>query len=140
VVASHHDFHGFDPAAIREILSQAQAPGDGPRVFSSPPSHDPSAQARIAKAAVTLSSASDLSHFEALAAEFAGTSFSLMGMGRYAQVSRLLAAQHGSLLNYGYLGNEPTAPGQWPARLLKQAIAATPRVAQASNVAQASSL
>ena len=49
---------------------------------------------------------------------------SLMGMGPLAPVSRLLYAQHGSLLNYGYLGDEPTAPGQWPAQLLKKAIAA----------------
>lgn len=49
---------------------------------------------------------------------------SLMGMGQLGAVSRLLYAQHGSLLNYGYLGNEPTAPGQWPAKMLKEAIAA----------------
>jgi len=49
---------------------------------------------------------------------------SLMGMGPLAPVSRLLYAQHGSLLNYGYLGDEATAPGQWPAKLLKEAIAA----------------
>lgn len=48
----------------------------------------------------------------------------IMGMGPLAPVSRLLYAQHGSLLNYGYLGSEPTAPGQWPAKLLKEAIAA----------------
>lgn len=49
---------------------------------------------------------------------------SMMGMGELAPVSRLLYAQHGSLLNYGYLGDEPTAPGQWPAKLLKAAIQA----------------
>ena len=49
---------------------------------------------------------------------------SVMGMGPLAPVSRLLYAQYGSLLNYGYLGNEPTAPGQWHAKLLKEAIAA----------------
>ncbi|MBK1831594.1 type I 3-dehydroquinate dehydratase [Verrucomicrobiaceae bacterium R5-34] len=49
---------------------------------------------------------------------------SLMGMGPLGAVSRLLYAQHGSLLNYGYLGDTPTAPGQWPAKMLKQAIAA----------------
>ena len=48
---------------------------------------------------------------------------SMMGMGALAPVSRMLYAQHGSLLNYGYLGDAPTAPGQWPAKLLKQAIA-----------------
>ncbi|MBT8045445.1 MAG: type I 3-dehydroquinate dehydratase [Verrucomicrobiae bacterium] len=47
---------------------------------------------------------------------------SIMGMGPLAPVSRLLYAQHGSLLNYGYLGDEPTAPGQWPAALLKESI------------------
>lgn len=48
----------------------------------------------------------------------------MMGMGQLAPVSRLLYAQHGSLLNYGYLSDEPTAPGQWPAGLLKQAVSA----------------
>jgi 3-dehydroquinate dehydratase-1 len=47
----------------------------------------------------------------------------VMGMGPLAPASRLLAAQLGSVLNYGYLGAEATAPGQWPARLLKEAIA-----------------
>ena len=46
-----------------------------------------------------------------------------MGMGPLAPASRLLAAQCGSLLNYGYLGTGSTAPGQWPARLLKEALA-----------------
>ena len=49
---------------------------------------------------------------------------SMMGMGELAPVSRLLYAQHGSLLNYGYLGDEPTAPGQRRAKLLKEAIQA----------------
>lgn len=48
---------------------------------------------------------------------------SMMGMGPLAPVSRMLYAQHGSLLNYGYLGNTETAPGQWPAKLLREAIA-----------------
>ncbi len=49
---------------------------------------------------------------------------SLMGMGKLGAVSRLLYAQHGSVLNYGYLGDVPTAPGQWPVQILKDAIAA----------------
>lgn len=48
---------------------------------------------------------------------------SMMGMGQLGPVSRLLYAQHGSLLNYGYLGSDATAPGQWPAKLLREAIA-----------------
>lgn len=47
---------------------------------------------------------------------------SLMGMGPLAPVSRVLFGQLGSVLNYGYLGDTPTAPGQWSARQLKEAI------------------
>lgn len=47
---------------------------------------------------------------------------SLMGMGPLAPASRLLFAQLGSVLNYGYLGDTPTAPGQWSALQLRQAI------------------
>jgi 3-dehydroquinate dehydratase type I len=50
---------------------------------------------------------------------------SLMGMGPLAPVSRVLFGQVGSVLNYGYLGNTPTAPGQWSAQQLKEAIQAT---------------
>ena len=41
-----------------------------------------------------------------------------MGMGRFGQVSRLVLASVGSVLNYGYL-DKPNAPGQWEARELK---------------------
>lgn len=51
-----------------------------------------------------------------------GLPVSLMGMGPLAPVSRVLFAQLGSVLNYGYLGNSPTAPGQWSARQLADAI------------------
>ncbi len=46
---------------------------------------------------------------------------SVMGMGKYGKVSRLLFAQAGSVLNYGYLGSAQVA-GQWPAVVLKQRI------------------
>lgn len=45
-----------------------------------------------------------------------------MGMGALAPVSRLLCAQNGSVLNYGYIGKTETAPGQWPAKLLRDCI------------------
>jgi 3-dehydroquinate dehydratase I len=45
-----------------------------------------------------------------------------MGMGPLAAASRILCAQCGSVLNYGYLGTTPTAPGQWEAGLLKRVI------------------
>ena len=53
------------------------------------------------------------------------TPLSVMGMGDLAPVSRVLYSQLGSVLNYGYLGNAPTAPGQWSAAQLKTAIANT---------------
>jgi 3-dehydroquinate dehydratase type I len=48
-----------------------------------------------------------------------------MGMGSLAPVSRLLCAQHGSMLNYGFIGKNQTAPGQWPAKLLRDSIHAS---------------
>ena len=48
-----------------------------------------------------------------------------MGMGGLAPVSRILCAQHGSVLNYGFIGKTETAPGQWPAKLLRDGIRAS---------------
>lgn len=110
VVASHHDFVGFDDSATLQVLQAAQREDH-----------------IIAKGAVTLREASDLSRFDKVAAEVGGSRFAFMGMGPYGPASRLIAAQHGSLLNYGFLGEEPTAPGQWPVALLKQVLAVTPR-------------
>lgn len=42
-----------------------------------------------------------------------------MGMGPSGRASRLLFAQHGSVLVYGHLGS-PQVPGQFPAKLLRQ--------------------
>jgi 3-dehydroquinate dehydratase-1 len=42
-----------------------------------------------------------------------------MGMGALGKVSRLVFAEAGSVLNYGYL-DRPNASGQWEATLLKQ--------------------
>jgi 3-dehydroquinate dehydratase I len=47
-----------------------------------------------------------------------------MGMGPLAAASRVRCALAGSVLNYGYLGEAPTAPGQWPAAKLRAAIRA----------------
>ena len=51
-----------------------------------------------------------------------GLPVATMGMGKLAIVSRLLCAQCGSVLNYGYIGNKATVPGQWKSGLLKQTI------------------
>lgn len=53
--------------------------------------------------------------------------FSTMGMGALGPISRVIAAQHGSLLNYGYL-DAPTAPGQWSADLMVQALIASEKI------------
>ena len=47
---------------------------------------------------------------------------SVMGMGPLGAAARPLMAKAGSLLNYGYLGETPTAPDQWPAGLLKETL------------------
>ncbi len=44
---------------------------------------------------------------------------SVMGMGEFGKISRLVLADAGSVLNYGYL-DEPNASGQWEARELKK--------------------
>lgn len=46
----------------------------------------------------------------------------VMGMGSLGPVSRLLYAQLGSALIYGYLGNQESAPGQWEAALFQKSL------------------
>ncbi|HUF62858.1 MAG TPA: type I 3-dehydroquinate dehydratase [Verrucomicrobiales bacterium] len=50
---------------------------------------------------------------------------SLMGMGPLGAASRILLAQLGSVLNYGYL-LRPNAPGQWSIALFRQILNALP--------------
>lgn len=80
------------------------------------------AGADVAKLAFRIEQPADLQIIPRLLRECPGR-LAVMGMGPLAPVSRLLAAHCGSLLNYGYLGSGSTAPGQWPARLLKEALA-----------------
>jgi len=51
-----------------------------------------------------------------------GMPLSTMGMGELAPVSGLLCAQAGSVLNYGFVGENATAPGQWSAKRLRECI------------------
>jgi len=71
------------------------------------------------KIATRLQSAGDLARLLNLAGTEKRLPKSLMGMGDLGRVSRLALAKCGSLLNYGYLG-QSNAPGQWPARQLKE--------------------
>jgi 3-dehydroquinate dehydratase-1 len=62
------------------------------------------------------------SHLQIMAA-FPDLQLSVMGMGPLGAAARPLMAKAGSLLNYGFLGSTPTAPNQWPASLLRNALA-----------------
>lgn len=80
------------------------------------------AGAAVFKAAAQLHSPEDVARLARFQMQDHGIAVATMGMGALAPVSRLLCAQCGSVLNYGYLGETPTAPGQWSAAELKRAI------------------
>nr|WP_226894594.1 type I 3-dehydroquinate dehydratase [Luteolibacter marinus] len=109
-VASWHDFDGRPDSFDRIPAMAARAAAAGATCF---------------KAAVRLHTPRDAARLAEILKEVDVIPLSLMGMGALAPVSRLLCAQYGSVLNYGYLGDAPTAPGQWSAGLLKRAIAAS---------------
>ncbi|MCW1922949.1 type I 3-dehydroquinate dehydratase [Luteolibacter arcticus] len=109
-VASWHDFEGRADSFGKIPAMAEQAATAGAACF---------------KAAVRLHHMADLAKLAGLLTQPLPLPLSLMGMGRLAPVSRLLCAQYGSVLNYGYLGDAPTAPGQWSAGLLKAAVSAS---------------
>lgn len=109
-IASFHDFEGTPGIEVlREKIAAAIAAG-----------------ADVAKFAFRLNEARDLAIVSAILRSALGMPLSVMGMGPLAPASRVLAMQLGSCLNYGFLGAAPTAPGQWPARLLKTVRDASP--------------
>lgn len=77
--------------------------------------------ADVAKFAFRLHTAEDMMTGVELLRRSSGMT-TAMGMGPLGAVSRLLYAQHGACLVYGYLGNIPTAPGQWSAALCRAAL------------------
>ncbi|MFV1996125.1 MAG: type I 3-dehydroquinate dehydratase [Verrucomicrobiales bacterium] len=106
VILSHHDFEETpDPAELQRIVERAAEAG-----------------ADMAKIATRLNSVADLFTLTGLFERPAPIPVSAMGMGKLGRVSRLLLAQCGSRLNYGYL-TRSNAPGQWPAARLKELIA-----------------
>lgn len=107
IIASNHDFEKTpDLATLQQRETQARALG-----------------ADVVKFAFRLHSAEDMMVGVELLRQATGP-LAVMGMGPLGAVSRLLYVQHGSCLIYGYLGNTPTAPGQWSAALCKTALAA----------------
>lgn len=106
LILSSHNFQTTPPpSSLRKIFTQASDLG-----------------ADIAKIAIQHNTLSDLHSCAHLMQDHFPTPVSMMGMGPLAPVSRVLFSQLGSVLNYGFLGNEATAPGQWSASLLKKAI------------------
>ncbi len=77
------------------------------------------------KFAARLHDADELATLAKLQAHDFGLPTASMGMGHLAPVSRVLCAQNGSILNYGFIGKTETAPGQWPAKLLRDGIRAS---------------
>jgi 3-dehydroquinate dehydratase I len=112
-IASYHDFQGL-PAeqALRDALTIATQAG-----------------AAAFKWAAMVHSPGDLAWMADFQRQDHGIPVASMGMGPMAAVSRLLCAQYGSVLNYGYLGSAPTAPGQWDAGTLRESIARLPVMA-----------
>ncbi len=106
VLASFHDFTGT-PSLDRLLELQAQALAAG---------------ADGVKFATTLRSSQDLAVLMALLRQPEHPPLSVMGMGLLGKISRLVLAELGSCLNYGYL-DAPTVPGQWPAARLKAVLA-----------------
>lgn len=105
-IASYHDFDqtpsGHKLATHAEIAKEA-----GAAAF---------------KVAARLRTLEDLNALVRFQMAGCGIPLSTMGMGALAPVSRLLCAQAGSVLNYGFIGEMATAPGQWSAARLRDSI------------------
>ena len=106
-IASFHDFEKLPETALLEAAAAA-ARAAGALVF---------------KVAAMLRSPADLARLADFQLAPHGIAVATMGMGPLAPVSRLLCAQCGSLLNYGFLGQTTTAPGQWSAATLRRNMA-----------------
>jgi 3-dehydroquinate dehydratase type I len=105
-IASFHDFKKLPPRA--ELTKQVDAAkAAGANAF------------KVAAMLLTIDDLTELAHFQI---SEQGIPLSTMGMGVLAPVSRLLCAQAGSVLNYGYMGGKTTAPGQWSAGKLRDCI------------------
>lgn len=112
-IASYHDFQKLpETAPLIHAASLARKAG-----------------ASVFKAAAHLHTPADLARLADFQLTDHGLPVATMGMGPLAPVSRLLCAQVGSVLNYGFLGTTPTAPGQWDSALLKMAISRLVRIA-----------
>jgi len=78
--------------------------------------------ADVFKVATLTSELSDVLTLARLLLRHRSVPMSVMGMGEFGKLSRLLLARAGSILNYGYL-DAVQIPGQWPAPVLKERLA-----------------
>jgi len=102
IISDHHFRRTPSARVLRERRQLAEAAG-----------------AVVVKVAGYAATAADLERLLELLQRGGKAQVSLMGMGPLGKVSRLLFAQLGSVLNYGFL-HEPQVSGQWEATLLKQ--------------------
>jgi len=105
IVASFHDFKST-PSPERLLQMAGKAARAGADIF---------------KVAATTRTAADIAKLLSLFSR-AKLPLSVMGMGPFGKVSRLLFAQAGSVLNYGFLDANTQLSGQWPARVLRERI------------------
>lgn len=109
-IASFHDFEKLPETQVLERAAE-QAKHAGAAVF---------------KLAAYLHSPADMARLAEFQLANHGIPVATMGMGPLATVSRMLCHQCGSVLNYGYLGDRSTAPGQLSAAELKSKLAGLP--------------
>ncbi len=106
VIASFHDFQGTpDPRRLRALAERAAAGG-----------------ADVFKVATTTRTPGDLARLLDLLEDGGPLPLAVMGMGPLGKASRLTLAAAGSVLSYGYLGDTPQVPGQWPVARLRERI------------------
>lgn len=106
LIASNHDFEKTPP--LDELLEREAAAR--------------AAGADLVKFAFRVQSEADVNVGVELLQRATGP-MAVMGMdAKLGPTSRLLYAEYGSQLIYGYLGNTPTAPGQWSAERFYKAI------------------
>ncbi|MFZ4775871.1 MAG: type I 3-dehydroquinate dehydratase [Terrimicrobiaceae bacterium] len=106
VIASFHDFKKTPPVKkLRELARRAQDSG-----------------ADVFKIATWTTSPADVARLLDLF-QTCRIPLAVMGMGPLGPGSRVLFAQCGSVLNYGWL-HRPNVAGQWPARELKRILTA----------------
>lgn len=111
IIASAHDFAQTPPPEkLRALELRARELG-----------------ADVVKFAFFLNQAEDMTVGVNILRQASGP-MAVMGMGKLGPVSRLLYSQHGSCLVYGYIGEAPTAPGQWSTCLFRTALASLPHL------------